>query len=241
MMHFVLVDDERAHHGILQSKLAWACEQLKVNGEVALATEDWRQAVAYADQAAEGTVWFLDIELNDEINGIDLCRMIHEKNDGAYIVYVSAYQQYALECCRSHAFDFLLKPWTDQQLLDCLRAVQREQERIKNGSFLTVVLGTRLIHLRQENILYFSKDKMAITAHYAEGQQFTWRESMESVQQRVKAALFFQCHKSFLIGLRHIQEIRWAEDKVFMENGDSLPLSRRRAQEMRETIQAAGL
>ena len=240
-MHFVLVDDEHEHHEILRAKLAWACEQLKLSGKIMLETEDWHEAAEYAERAAEGTVWFLDIELNSEINGVDLCRMIYEKNAQAYLVFVSAYQQYALDCCRSHAFDFLLKPWTDQQLLDCLRAIQREQDRIKNGNFLAVELGTRLIRLRQENILYFSKDKMTISAHYADGQLFTWRETLESVQRRVNSTLFFQSHKGYLIGLQHVQEVSWAEDRILMENGDLLPLSRRRTKDMREAMSAANI
>jgi len=201
-----------------------------------LTTENWREALEYASRAADGTVWFLDIELNDTSNGIDLCKMIHERCAQAYIVYVSAYQHYALKCCQSHAFDFLLKPWTDQQLLSCLKAILRESKRLNDGSILPVELGTRLLNLRQDQILYFSKDRMAITAHYANGRVFSWRESMESVKRRVKAGLFVQNHKSFLTNVLYIQEIRWAEDDIIMNNGDHLPLSRRRARELRSAL-----
>jgi len=82
---------------------------------------------------------------------------------------------------------------------------------------------------------------MAITAHYTGGRLFTWRESLESVQRRVNSTLFFQSHKGYLISLHHIQEILWAEDSILIENGDILPLSRRRTKDMREAMSAANI
>ena len=236
-MDFVLIDDVQSHHDILAAKLQWACGELHIPCRIALTTENWRDAVQYAEQAADGTVWFLDIELQDEINGVELCRRIQEKAARAFIVYVSAYQQYALECCQSHAFDFLLKPWTDTQLLSCLRAVVREQERLATGSFLTVTLGTRRIQLRQESILYFSKDRTIVTAHYQNGQTFSWRESLETLRERVKPGLFVQCHKSYLVGLSHVQEYRWSEDCLILDSGESIPISRRRIGDMKALLQ----
>ena len=65
-MHFVLVDDERSHHDILKTRLQAACKQLNIPCEIDLTCETWQAAEAYAPQAPEGTVWFLDIELKDE-------------------------------------------------------------------------------------------------------------------------------------------------------------------------------
>ena len=236
IMHFVLVDDERSHHDILKTRLQAACKQLNIPCEIDLTCETWQAAEAYAPQAPESTVWFLDIELKDEINGIELCRRIKEKNRRAYIIYVSAYQQYALECCQSHAFDFLLKPWTDAQLLSCLMAVQRDRKEAESGHFLSVELGTRTLQLKEESILYFSKDNTTVAAHYPIGETFEWRESLEALKTRLAPGMFVQCHKSYIVNRQHVREFLWAEDKVILDNGEELPLSRRRAKGLKELI-----
>lgn len=233
-MHFVLVDDIRSHHDILKTRLEQACLQIGVPCEIGLTCETWQAAEAYAPQAPESTVWFLDIELKDEINGIELCRRIREKNRRAYIIYVSAYQQYALECCQSHAFDFLLKPWTDAQLLSCLKAVLKDQQESGTGHFLEARLGTRTIRLKEERIAYFMKDGMNMTAHYPNGRTFMWRESLDDLMTRLTPGMFAQCHRNCIVNLNHIREFRWSEEQLVLESGETLPVSRRRVKELKE-------
>ena len=235
-MHFVLVDDEKSHHEILKAKLEQACVLTGIPCDIALTCEKWQTAEAYAAKAPPGTVWFLDIELMDEISGIELCRRIREKNRRAYIIYVSAYQQYALECCQSHAFDFLLKPWTDAQLLSCLKAVIKDQMAAETGHFLEVTLGTRTIRLKEERIAYFRKNGMDLSAHYLNRQTFSWRENLTDLIKRLTPGMFVQCHKSYIVNLDHIQELRWADDLIVLENGEELPISRRRVNSLRELM-----
>ena len=235
-MHFVLADDQREHHAILRRRLEASCAELGIRAEFGLEAEKAEEVLAYAEHAPEETVWFLDIELGEGINGVELCRRVRELNRNAYIIYVSAYQQYALECCQSHAFDFLLKPWTDEQLTECLKAVDRDMKRRRSGTELTVEMGTRLLRLVQEEIIYFSKDRMSVVAHCGNGQTYTWRGTFEELTGRLVPGLFFTCHKSYLINLRAVREARWAENMLAMANGDTVPLSRRREAELKRLI-----
>lgn len=235
-MHFVLADDQKQHNTIMRSRLEMVCANLGIPAEIGLETDSPKDVLDYAGRAPEETVWLLDIELNDEINGIELCRRIRELNHNAYIIYVSAYQQYALECCQSHAFDFLLKPWSDEQLTECVRAVQRDMQQRKRGTELVIELGTRLIRLIQEDILYFSKDKMSVMAHCSNGQIFTWREPLEALMSRLKPGLFFATHKSYIVNVSAIQEARWSENDVILVNGESLPVARRREAELKACL-----
>lgn len=78
-MDFVLIDDVSSHQTILSDQLALLCAKLRLPCHITLATTDWREVVAYAEKARPDTVYFLDIELEGEVDGIALCRMIHEK------------------------------------------------------------------------------------------------------------------------------------------------------------------
>ena len=238
-MNFVLIDDIQSHHDILKSKLELVCKSQGIPCTIAVATTEWKDVVDYAQHAPKDTVYFLDIELTDEINGIDLCKQIKERNPLSYIVYVSAYQQYALLCCQSHAFDFLLKPWTDEQLHDCLRAIQKDIAQRNFVPCLEVKLGTRLLRLPHDQILYFSKDKMSVSAHCAGGHMLSWRETAEELVGRLPADCFLQCHKSFIVNLQHVREFHWSEDQLVMDNGDTLPISRRRIEELKKQVNAA--
>ncbi len=235
-MDFVLIDDVKTHRKILSDQLNKLCDSLNIPCNIALMTDDWHEIVRFAEHARPNTVYFLDIELEGEMDGIDICRKIHEKQPKSYVVYASAYQKYALECCKSHAFDFLLKPWTDEQLLDCLKAILRDIEFEETGSKLVIELGTRTIRLNQEDILYFSKERTVVTAICLSGHSFTWRESFLSLMPRLKEGMFFQCYKSYIINLKMVRECRWSEDAIVLENGEKIPVARRRIATLREAI-----
>ena len=239
-MHFVILDDLEPHLDLMRTRLEAVCASLGIQAEIGLETRDAQKVLEYARQAPEETVWLLDIALNGELNGIELCRRVREMNRNAYVIYVSAYQQYALECCQSHAFDFLLKPWTDEQLADCLRAVQREMSSQRSGTVLTAEMGTRTIRLIQENILYFSKDKMSVTAHCRDGKNYTWREGFEPLMKRLSAGMFFLCHRSSLVNLTAVREAWWSDDFLVLVSGEKLPVSRRKEAELKKLLREEG-
>ena len=238
-MHFVLADDQTSHLDVLAGRLKEVCASLGIPAVIGLSAGSVQEVLDYAKTAPEETVWLLDIEMNDPINGIELCRRIREANRNAYIIYVSAYQRYALECCQSHAFDFLLKPWTDEQLAESLKALQRDMMQRKKGTELLIQLGTRTIRLIQEEICYFSKDRMSVTAHCADGQTYTWRESLDSLAARLSDRLFFSCHRSYLVNLQAIREIRLGENLIVLKNEQTVPVSRRKEAELKKHMRDA--
>lgn len=233
MLNFVLIDDNPDHHSILTRRLNEICDQLHADAQVALMTTDYRQVLAYA-AAAEGiTVYFVDIELNQEITGIELCHRIRKNCPSDYVVYVSAYQQYALDCCRSHAFDFLLKPLMPEQLKDCIASILHDIRFRAQGTIIEIPVGTKQVMLQQEDVVYFFKDHANLNAVCQQGNIVTWRENLGELQARLSPDNFLQCHKSYIVNRRYIREFRWGEDLLVLKNGATLPISRRRSKELR--------
>lgn len=241
MLHFVLIDDVPDHHKVLSLRLEEAAKALNQSAQIDLMTTEPQAVLDYAASAVEPTVYFVDIELNRDMTGIELCRQIRAVCPAAYVVYVSAYQQYAFDCCRSHAFDFLLKPLMPEQLQDCLASIVRDIRYREEGTKLEIRLGTKLVLLQQEDILYFCKDHANLNAVCRQGNTVVWRESFSTLLPRLDAVLFLQCHKGYIVNRRHIRELCWAEGKLILTNGEALPISRRKAQWLREETMKGGL
>ena len=83
---------------------------------------------------------------------------------------------------------------------------------------------------------YFRKNGMDLSAHYLNRQTFSWRENLTDLIKRLTPGMFVQCHKSYIVNLDHIQELRWADDLIVLENGEELPISRRRVNSLRELM-----
>lgn len=242
MLHFVLVDDNPEHHHILSGRLTEICLQMALEAQIDLMTADYHQALEYAKNASEEeiTIYFVDIELQQYITGVELSRRIRSIRPSDYVVFVSAYQQYALQCCRAHAFDFLLKPLLPEQLRDCIEAIWQDICFRRQGTMLEIPMGTKQVLLRQEDIVYFYKERANLNAVCQQGNTVTWRESLNDLKPRLAGNMFVQCHKSYIVNRRYVQEYSWSEDKLVLKNGETLPISRRKTGELKEIIAKDG-
>ncbi|MBR3763484.1 MAG: response regulator transcription factor [Clostridia bacterium] len=241
-MHFVVVDDIAIHRELLTQRLQEVCTELAMEYDIPLSTQSGEEVLAYAAHAPEGTVYLLDIELAEENNGIALCRRLHEVDPDGYIVYVSAYERYALECCQSHAFDFLLKPWTAVQLRECIRAIRKAMDIAGGGhDWLTVNIGSRTLRLKQSDIVYLSKEHNNVTIHLRSGDTIQQRTSFEALLRQLKAEDFLRCHKCYVVRRNAVSEYSWAEDELIVCTGETLPISRRRAAAIRAEMTEKGV
>lgn len=123
---------------------------------------------------------------------------------------------------------------------DCLKAIARDIEFEENGSTLLVELGTRTIKLNQDDVLYFVKDRAIVTAVCQAGHSFTWRESFLSLLPRLREGMFFQCDKSRAVNLKKVREYLWTQDAVVLENGERIPVARRRVAALRALVAEKG-
>lgn len=227
MLHFVLCDDNPRHNQTLTYHLEQLAFSLPMPYELSLVTTDPGQVLEYAETAAGPTVYLLDLVLEQkDMTGLDLCRGIHQKDPDGYIIYVSAYAEYAMDCVQSHAFDFVLKPYTPERLANSLRDVMQEIARRKPEVTLSITAGSITRVLDQQNIMYLQIQREYVTAHLTDT-QVTWRESMAQLLPRLQAEWFIRIHKSYAINRMHLASVDAKTSEVTLKNGVILPVSRR--------------
>lgn len=236
IVHFVLIDDIAGHNDLLAEQLRKACASIHIPCDIALITNDPAQVESYAKTCTQPTVYFMDIQLEENTLTLPLAQTIIKNNCESYIIYVSAHAHYALECLHTHAFDFLLKPWTKKQLIACLEAVWQSHARHQLTLPLQVHLGTHTVMTSLNDILYFSRDKMNLCMYLENGSTLTWRESFDHLLARLQGGFFCLCHRSYLINLQKVRKIDWEERTITLSNGLVLPFSRRREQALRNLL-----
>lgn len=237
-MQYVLIDDIAKHNEILSSKIIKASEKNGWPCHIALTTTNPEDVLHYAKDCRQPTVYFMDIELDQKKNTLSLYQFIQRQPHESYIIYVSAHAQYAMECLHTHAFDFLLKPLTDEQISDCLSVLWRIYTNKSPEKTLQVHMGSQTILLPSRKILYFSRDRMSIQAHMEDGNVFTWRESFDHLLPRLEEHVFCLCHRSFVVNLHQVAHIDWQENTLLMRNQQSLPISRRRITALKAALKA---
>ena len=103
--------------------------------------------------------------------------------------------KYALSCCQSHAFDFLVKPFTEAQLSSCAA-----MDIAKRGAGLPLIaaVGSRVMRLDQCKIIFLARERDYVFCHSLEG-DFHWRESFATLLERLEPGMFLRTHNGYIV------------------------------------------
>src|SRR5699024_2860748 len=146
-MRIILVDDEQLALDYLNTQLS------KLND---IEVVDTCQSPLLAEQSVrqhKPDVAFLDINM-PEINGIELAERLLEINPHLIIVFITAYNEYAVEAFGLNALDYVLKPVTKQRLEKTLMRVRAELDNLA----IDVGESNECLHINLCNFLSFQLD-----------------------------------------------------------------------------------
>lgn len=190
------------------------------------------QAVEFLNHNPADLV-FIDVQM-PEMNGIEAVSMIRA-NPMPVIVFVTAYDQYALDAFRVHAADYLLKPYSDEQFYGMLNRVRKaiEQHSFKELSERLIQLLSRYepaalaenktsasgylsrIPVSSDGKIVFVKtgdiEWIEAADYYAEihtqNETYLIRETMNHLEQQLDPDKFFRIHRSTIVPLDRIREL----------------------------------
>lgn len=178
-------------------------------------------------------VLLLDIQMK-ELSGIEAARKLRKEGADFFLFFITSNVQYALEGYEVHAYAFLRKPVQYVQLKKYLLEVEDRCSR-SHETVLKLQAGNDLVLYNANDIFYIEVYGHAITVVTAEGRK-TFQKPLSEVESVLCRQGFFRCHKSYLINLHRVKNIRALD--IVMGNGDVLPLSKRRKGEFFQAIQS---
>ncbi|MBD5245121.1 MAG: response regulator transcription factor [Barnesiella sp.] len=154
---------------------------------------------------------FLDINM-PMLNGIDFAKVIPPK---VRIIYITAYEQYAVDGYRVNALDYLLKPVNYAEFLQSVgKAIEwftmvraAERNTREDCGFITVKADYRLIHLNLDNILYAEVRKDHIIFFRKDGDPVSSLMSMREVEEMLPPWRFMRVHRSFIVNLHNVEVV----------------------------------
>lgn len=214
----VIVDDEPLARRRIRSLLEEA-EDVEVVAECA----NGREAI----DAIEGSppdLLFLDVQM-PELDGFDVLRAIGVGHVPV-VIFVTAYDQFALRAFEAHALDYLLKPFDDERFE---AALQRARERIRQqqgGDLdrrlralleevrrdrgylqrLVVPSGHRSVFIRTEEIDWIKAERNYIRLH-AGGRAYLLRENLSHIEPALDPTMFCRIHRSTIVNVDRIQAV----------------------------------
>lgn len=235
MLPVVLFEEASPRNPLLTEYLDRLREGDALSLFVMFSTPDADELLTHARAHPEATLYILDIDLPQTCDGIALWREISSLNPSAYGVFTSAHSHLALPCLRAHAFDFLVKPFTYEDLKACVRAVLDDLSVRRTRLPMSIPLGDHTLQVDQNDVVSLHAHGNLVCCRMTDG-EYSWRESLSAVLERMEQGLFVRISRSCAINVRHIQTMDWGESLLTTDDGQSHPVSRRMKSLLRTAV-----
>lgn len=195
----------------------WAGER-----QVTIQAELFPSSEAFLFRYAEDKnldILLLDIEMG-AMDGVSLAKRIRQENDSVQIVFITGFGDYIAEGYEVSALHYLMKPVKQDKLFSVLdRAVSAIQ---KTERVILLPVGGEMLRLSMSRIQYveaFSHSVNIVTT----SDSLQIKMPISEIEKQLGDG-FVRCHRSYLVGLKHIA--RLSKTEVILDSGKMLPLSR---------------
>ena len=201
MLNFVLCDDNPSILKSLSRMLESIFIERGYNASVGFISSDAHRILEYAS-SNKVDVLILDINLNSDISGLDIAQEIRRKNKDIYIIFVTAYLEYAMVAYKYKTFDFLAKPITLPRLSDTIR---RLFEDINGLPKKYIKIDNKNTLIDENSIQYIKRDGMKLIFH-SESKDYDTYSSFNKIQDTLPEN-FIRCHKSYIVNINLIKDV----------------------------------
>jgi DNA-binding LytR/AlgR family response regulator len=200
MLNCIIVDDEPFARKLLQGYCN-RLPDLNVTGNYASGIE-----AMSALQEKPPDLLFLDIQMPG-LNGLDLLRTLPS---APYIIFTTAYSEYAVQGFEWDAVDYLLKPFDFPRFLKAINRVRNRQlpaisqEKSGADTYLFVKEGRDLVKLKIDDILFIKGQKDYVQFHCLSNHRTLSLMNLKDLEQKLTAYQFLRIHQSYIINTTHM-------------------------------------
>lgn len=244
----LIVDDEYPARQELRYALS-KFDNVEIVGEATNAQE----ALALI-KALDYTVLFLDIAMPG-ISGLELCAAIQELPKPPAVIFVTAYDEYAVKAFDVNAVDYILKPIDEDRLRRALNKVMRivaareaapAADEVKEG-ITSVRIGRipaekngKTVLVTESDIVYaFTEEDAVYLKTYAD--KLVTHFTLKELEARLNPIIFFRTHRCYLVNLHKVKEIIPFFSGTYTlvvddREQSEIPLSRAQAKKLRKIL-----
>jgi two-component system LytT family response regulator len=237
MLKVLIVDDEPLARENLRIMLQ-SEPDLSIVGECGNAVE----AIGAVHRLHPDVV-FLDIQM-PRISGLEMASML-DPEQRPYIVFLTAFDEYAVQAFEEHAFDYLLKPIDSKRLEKTVHRLRHERvdqdmtlltPNQEDLNFIPCTGQSRIYLLQMNDVMFASSRMSGVYVTNAQGAEGFTELTLRTLESRTPLV---RCHRQYLVNMLHLKEIRFEEGgqaELMLRDGQSVPVSRRYLKSLKEAL-----
>ena len=233
MLKAILIDDEPDCIRLLALQLKEHCPQVQVVGQFTRSAEGLQ-----AIQTGEPDIVFLDIEM-PEMNGFTLLEQLGEITFS--LIFVTAYNEFALKAFRFSALDYLLKPLDPQELQQAVQKAEKrsriDQRQIdflrlqlhggQHPQKIAVPHQSGIVFVELKDMVYCEAESNYTKVFLTSGKNYLLSRTLRDVQEVLEERNFLRVHRQYLVNLDHIKMYHKGEAAYLVMHGDiNIPVAK---------------
>ncbi len=225
-MKVIICEDDSIHRQFIYDEIKCYAMFHEPSIEIVLCTGNPDDVLAYLEHH-KADCYFLDIDLQHKLSGMDIANHIRQHDPIANIIFITTYANQLKLTFKYNlaALDYIVK--TDmlslkEALLHAIQvAFQKYQQlsHVENLNYFQVKVGQRIKQIPFNDIYFFTT---SIQAHkielYTKSSHHQFYGKLKDIESMLNEH-FFRCHNSFIINLHHIKETNSLERTITMVNG----------------------
>ena len=239
MLHIFVCEDDAAQRKAVVQTIHNTVLIEELDMRLVLDTADPHELLETVKTSQNTGIYFLDIDLNCDMNGMKLAQQIRKFDSRGFIIFITAHSEmsYMTFQYRVEAMDFVLKDNPAEakvKIRECLlHAWERHTlQTNKVHKTYTIEIGERKISVDYQDILFFetSSNIHKVILH-AKDRQIEFSGTMKDLENTLDDS-FVRCHRSFLANRNNIKEVDTKNRILYFVNGESCLMSTRMMKEI---------
>lgn len=232
MLEICICEDNQALRQKISQWVGNFCLLSELDANLALSTENPLLVLEYYRMVSQAVLFFLDIDLGTQMDGMELAQKIREYHKDAFIVFFTTKSEMAPLTFKYQveALDFIVKDGDEdeikERILSTIRTAVARHVKTGTGKVFQVKQDDKVIQLPLDEIIYIettgTRYKLNLYTHQR-------RLSLNGELKKIEADLderFIRSHQSFLVNRDHITAYQFPKNEFTLSDGSVIPMSR---------------
>lgn len=246
MLSAIIIDDETSSRNALRKKISNHCPGVTIIAEC----ENGEEGIENIETKKPDII-FLDVEM-PRINGFTMLQQLKNKN--FEVIFVTAYDHYAIKAIRFSALDYLIKPVEIDDLKNAVSRAIEKRNVVKSNAQIELLLENiahekvkfrriaipttqGLQFIKIDDIIYLEASVNYTKFHLCNNIQYIVSKTLKDFEDILPFDVFIRIHNSYIISKNYVEKyIRGEGGQVVLSNGSVLDISKRKKAEFLKAI-----
>ena len=221
MITVLIIEDEAANAARLQKMLLQSQEEIVIAGVL----QTVRDSISWLEKENSPDIIFMDIRLTDGLS----FEIFNQVDIKSYVIFTTAYDEYALQAFEVNGIDYLLKPIEQKKLESSIKRIKSFMTPQPDASIIEVLKNMRLqnniyrsrflitykdlfLTIPTTDIAYFSSENKIVHLTTHSNQKYVIKQTLDELMQELNPNDFFKVTRNFIVCLKAIHKLSQSFD-----------------------------